>query len=147
MYEDDPSFLGSNEVPHLMEVSPDGFITVYSLETCYQPCAIQYKNLVVEIKCPYPQVNTLPVHYKIPYYYGLQLLAEMKVKNKSKPHYCSYNKESTTLILLDFSPALWDEVWYLTLSMLRGTDGSFQPVPSMTIVLFIVNKLRCQVGL
>ena len=35
----------------------------------------------------------------------------------------------------------------LTLSMPRGTDGSFQPVPSMTIVLFIVTALPCQVGL
>ena len=54
LYEDGPSFLGSNEVPHFMEVSPDGFITVCSLESCYQPCAIQHENLVVEIKCPYP---------------------------------------------------------------------------------------------
>ena len=35
----------------------------------------------------------------------------------------------------------------LTLSMLRGTDSSFQLVPSMTIVLFIVTALPCQVGL
>ena len=35
----------------------------------------------------------------------------------------------------------------LTLSVLRGTDSSFQPVPSMTIVLFIVTALPHQVGL
>ena len=35
----------------------------------------------------------------------------------------------------------------LTLSTPRGTDGSFQPTPSMTIVLFIVTILPCQVGL
>ena len=35
----------------------------------------------------------------------------------------------------------------LTLSMLRGTDGSFQPAPNMTIVLFVVTALPCQVGL
>ena len=40
-----------------------------------------------------------------------------------------------------------DLVIRLTLSMLRGTDGSFQPVPSMTIVLFVVTALPCQVGL
>ena len=28
-----------------------------------------------------------------------------------------------------------------------GTDGSFQPTPSMTIVLFIVTALPCQAGL
>ena len=38
-------------------------------------------------------------------------------------------------------------LWCLTLSAPRGTDGSFQPVPSMTIVLFIVNALPHQVGL
>ena len=37
--------------------------------------------------------------------------------------------------------------YLLTLSTLRGTDSSFQPVPSMTIVLFIVTALPCQVGL
>ena len=35
----------------------------------------------------------------------------------------------------------------LTLIVLRGTDGSFQPVPSMTIVLFVVTTLPHQVGL
>ena len=35
----------------------------------------------------------------------------------------------------------------LTLSMLRGTDSSFQPAPGMTIVLFIVTALPHQVGL
>ena len=35
----------------------------------------------------------------------------------------------------------------LTLSVPRGTDGSFQPAPNMTIVLFIVTTLPCQVGL
>ena len=111
LYEDGPSFLGSNEVPHLMEVSPDGFITACSLESCSQPCTIQHENLVEEIKYPYPQANTLPVHYEIPYYYGLWLLAEMKVKNTLKALYCSHNNESTTFILLDFSPTLWHEVW------------------------------------
>ena len=36
---------------------------------------------------------------------------------------------------------------YVNPSMLRGADGSFQPVPIMTIVFFIVTALTCQVGL
>ena len=35
----------------------------------------------------------------------------------------------------------------LTLSAPSSTDYSFQPAPSMTIVLFIVTTLPCQVGL
>ena len=35
----------------------------------------------------------------------------------------------------------------LTLSTPRGTDGSFQPVTSMSIVLFVVTALPSQVGL
>ena len=31
--------------------------------------------------------------------------------------------------------------------MPKGTDGSFQPALSITIVLFIVTKLPCQAGL
>ena len=44
LFEDGPSFLGSNEVPHFMEVSPDGFIMVCSLESCYQPCKVVYNH-------------------------------------------------------------------------------------------------------
>ena len=36
---------------------------------------------------------------------------------------------------------------HLTLSALRGTDSSVQPAPSVTIVLFLVTALACQVGL
>ena len=39
------------------------------------------------------------------------------------------------------------DVGMLTLSMPSSTDCSFQPAPSMTIVLFIVTALPCQVGL
>ena len=35
----------------------------------------------------------------------------------------------------------------LTLSTPRGTDGSFQPVPGMTIVWFVVTALPHQAGL
>ena len=45
--------------------------------------------------------------------------------------------------------AQWAEmtVVILTLSAHRGTDGSFQPAPSVTIVLFLVTALPRQVGL
>ena len=47
------------------------------------------------------------------------------------------------MLLLFDTRANMDCMYYtyyskLTLSMPRGTDGSFQPVPSMTIVSFIV---------
>ena len=35
----------------------------------------------------------------------------------------------------------------LTLSAPRGTDGSFQPAPRVTLVLFVVTVLPCQAGL
>ena len=44
----------------------------------------------------------------------------MKVKNTLKALNCSYNKESTTFILLDFSPTLWYEVWCLIEELCGG---------------------------
>ena len=35
----------------------------------------------------------------------------------------------------------------LTLMVWRGTEGSFKPAPSVTIVLFVVTALPCQAGL
>ena len=42
---------------------------------------------------------------------------------------------------------LYTHTYILTLSLPRGTDGSFQPALSMTIVLFMATTLPCQVGL
>ena len=81
----------------------------------------------------------------------------MKVNCKFKFY---YNKTDITLTVLDGGNEIiltnWPNdkhiatltmIYQLTLSMLRGTDGSFQPVRSMTIVLFIVTALPCQAGL
>ena len=47
------------------------------------------------------------------------------------------------MILLMLTPCFG----ILTLSAPRGTDGSFQPAPGMTIVLVIVTTLPFQAGL
>ena len=52
-----------------------------------------------------------------------------------------------TLCMIGKLELRWVGPLSLTLSMPRGTDSSFQPAPSMTIVLFIVTALPCQVGL
>ena len=38
-------------------------------------------------------------------------------------------------------------IYLLTFSAPRGTDSSFQPAPSVTIVLFVVTAISYQVGL
>ena len=63
----------------------------------------------------------------------------MKVKNTLKTLYCSYSKESTTFILLDFSPTLWHEVWCLIEEMY----GRMHPQKSKSNANF-KEILRCK---
>ena len=89
-------------------VSPDGSIReVETSEGCMSGKAIA----AVEVKCPYPKENTLPVQYSLPEYYVCQCLAEMHVLNTSKLIYVSYSKESSTILELTFDEHLWNIVW------------------------------------
>jgi hypothetical protein len=118
LYEEGLSFVHSPLRPCLMAVSPDGYIGVCNnSETCYHPSALFHMPTAVEVKCPYPNENQLPVHYDIPTYYAIQLLAEMKCKGTTSAIYCSYSEESTTVIHLHFDDKVWDRIWKLIETM------------------------------
>ena len=69
------------------------------------------ENLAIEVKCPFPQENSLPVHYKIPVYYACQLFSIMKIKEINKIWYISYCKESTAVIELKFDDEVWEQMF------------------------------------
>ena len=75
----------------MIEDSPDGYIAVGNYECEGEH---KYQDMVLELKCPYPDESKVNVHYKIPVYYTTQLLCHMKAKEvgmhhiQSKALYC-----------------------------------------------------------
>ena len=94
----------------MLEVTPDGFITMPKdgIENAFRMIK---ENLAIEIKCPFPQENCLPVHYKIPVYSTCQLVSVMKVKEINKIWYISYCKESTAVIELKFGEEVQNKIF------------------------------------
>ena len=107
IYEEGCYFLSSTQIEKMMEVSPDGFIATCNNQECYNPYELPHESLVVKVKCPFPNEDLLPIHYEVPQYYMLQLLAEMKAKNVTTALYVSYSKQSTAFIKISFSWDIW----------------------------------------
>ena len=97
LLEQCPHFIHGEKRRDMLEISPDGFIALPK-DGFENTFGMVNENLATEIKCPFPQENCLPVHYKIPVYYACQLLSIMKVKEINKIWYISSCKESTTVI-------------------------------------------------
>ena len=122
MYEEGVSFVGTDNIPQFMEVSPDGVIKPtcnYAHDCGYCTSDMGHKVLTVEVKCPYQNKdeNSLPVHYQIPTYYAIQLLCQMKAKETTAAIYVCYSKESSTIFLLEFDQEVWEKVSYITLEL------------------------------
>ena len=83
----------------MIEISPDGFKQVPS-EECSNAFGDLSESMPIEIKCHFSEDNKVPVHYKIPVYYALQLMSEMKAKSANRIWYASYSSQSTALLQL-----------------------------------------------
>ena len=69
---------------HIAVDSPDGLITSNHDESDPNCCKSdllfdELSNISVEIKSPYPDALRVPVHYKIPRCYVMQILMHMKI--------------------------------------------------------------------
>ena len=73
LYEEGAHFLHGKNRENMMEISPDGFIQVPN-EEYMNAFGDVMEIMPIEIKCPFPEDNKVPVHYKIPVYYALQLM-------------------------------------------------------------------------
>ena len=103
--EDGANFIKGKNKDTLIEVSSDGILKpVHGTEVGGQSL------YTVEIKCPYPNRNVLPVHYKLPKYYVCQLLAEMAAHGTSAGIYVSYSMESMTVCKVQFDTELWEMI-------------------------------------
>ena len=96
--EQGPMFIDGENVPKMMEDSPDGLIHVPG----------DGNDIVLELKCPFPNKTMLPVHYQVPVYYAMQVLTHMTVTKTSSVWYGSYCAQSTALIHLKYCPEIWE---------------------------------------
>ena len=116
----DLSFLeeGSRIISHegkpLILVSPDGSLCDNASAVLFRELLQTSGTLVIpesviacEIKCRYPNDYCTPVHYKIPWYYAPQLLAEMVSMQVEQLLFISYSMQSTVVHHVDFDPRLW----------------------------------------
>ena len=61
LLEQGPHFIHGDTWKDMLDVSPDGFIAMPKdgIENAFRMIK---ENLAIEIKCPFPQENCLPVH-------------------------------------------------------------------------------------
>ena len=109
--------LDGDEIRNLLVNSPDGYIRILhkpNQPNCCHPDVFGFNNLdmTLEIKSPYPDPKSMPVHYSVPKYYILQILAHMKVTNLERNLYVSCGPKSVTVIEARFVPGLWNDLWH-----------------------------------
>ena len=107
--EEGVHIIGNDDESPLILVSPDGSIS-RGITQCPDATAAfdpPKPIIAVEIKCPYPNKHSLPVHYDVPKRYIPQLLAEMKALGVEKLIYSSWSNESSTAFLVKFDAQLW----------------------------------------
>ena len=130
LLEQGPHFIHGNVCRDMLEILLDGYIAVAKdgMENAFGD---EQTSLAIEIKCPYPQENCLPVHYKIWVYYACQSLSVMKVKELERMWYISYYKESTVVIELTFGEVVWERI-FTQLKCLYDKDNIEMPKRKVT---------------
>ena len=114
IYEEGVNFIHGKVRKFMIEDSLDGYIAVGNYECEGEH---QYQDMVLELKCPYPDESKVNVHYKIPVYYTTQLLCHMKAKEVKCTWYASYSKQSLVLLQLDMDEEVWDETYKILCQM------------------------------
>ena len=114
--EDGANFIHGKDTHRLIEVSTDGLLKCKKHEGNNKECLCDnswsHSNMIIEIKCPFPNERNVPIHYEIPDRYVTQILAGMKAKNVNECIYVSYSEESTTFFKCSFDRELWREIYH-----------------------------------
>ena len=70
-------------------------------------------KIAIEIKCPYPDDNNLPVHCSIPVYYTMQLLCHVAVTGAKVVWYTSLSDKSTSVLVLKYDASVWEKCFQI----------------------------------
>ena len=98
--------------------------------------------LACEFKCPMPgNTHATPVHYKIPIYYAIQLLAEMNTLQTDKLLYMSYSEQSSTVFQVGNDRQLLLEILD-ELQRMYGTEIPKRPAKKSAALEILRDKLK-----
>ena len=101
----------------LLVNSPDGLIKIDHNRSDSDNCCeaevygFSDDDISVEVNNPYPDPKKLPVHYKLPRWYILQVLIHMVVTDCMYNWYAVGGPKSVVLIKCNFDEDLWDQIW------------------------------------
>lgn len=122
----------------LFVVSPDG--SIREVEKAFGDLSgIGNAIAAIEVKCPFPKENTVPVHYSLPEYYVCQCLAEMCVLKTDRLLYICYSKESSTVLEVRFDGELWGMIHNYISDIY---DNDCPKVPKATKTMDIGSKIK-----
>ena len=101
------------ETSPFMIVSPDGSL---------RASEDSGPTLMYETKCRPPKDNMMPVYYRLPKYYVLQVLSEMKAYNCDKLLFTCWSPKSTVALEVTFSQKIWQQAWDVLVLTFNPTD-------------------------
>ena len=104
-----------DNVEDLLVDSTDGLIEIDHDGTNVNCCEnfvhlFNTDNISLELKSPCPDADKLPVHYKLPKWYILQILIHMVVTETDSNWYGCCGTKSMVLINCKFDDQLWDDL-------------------------------------
>ena len=117
LYEVGACTKDGDNINKLLVDSPDGVIKIdhnfRNEDNCceHEIFGFNNDNISIEVKNPYPQPQKLPVHYKLPKWYILQVLIHMVVTECQVNLYACGGPKSVVLIECLFDEDLWEDIW------------------------------------
>ena len=114
-YEVGAAFIGSEEKPHLIEVSADGILQCsFGHPSCPNYAIHGEQKIAVEIKSPTPHENVAEtIFYDVPNRYVPQILSEMKAYGCEELWLVCSTAISASVISYQFDNDLWMSFWNL----------------------------------
>ena len=116
LYEVGAYTIHGDNIDNLLVDSPDRLIKIDhrpSDANCCDPEILHFNSddTTCEFKCHYPDAEKIPVHYKVPKYYILQILIHMAVTATDSNWYGCIGPKSLIAIDCKFDEELWEHLW------------------------------------
>ena len=117
LYEVGAYTMDGDNIDNLLVDSPDGLIKIDHMRSPNANCceleifSFNSDNITLELKSPFPDAEKIPVHYKVPKYYILQILIHMAATESESNWYGCCGTKSLVAIDCKFDEQLWGHLW------------------------------------